>query len=75
MRISCCRCAAPADVLMAYMYSERKIWLTDLDGPIDNGSGYAMCEMHANRLTPPVGWMLTDGRRPLRQLFPTSEVA
>lgn len=75
MTISCCRCAAPSTVLMTYVYAERLIWLGDLDGPIDSGAGYAMCEKHANRLSPPVGWMLNDRRQPIRQLFPTREVA
>lgn len=60
---------------MTYVYEERQIWLADLDGPIPAGAGYAMCETHANRLSPPVGWMLNDRRQPIRQLFPTREVA
>lgn len=60
---------------MAFAYDARLIWLEDLTQPIVPGLGYAMCESHADRLTPPVGWKLLDRRRPARPLFAALEVA
>jgi hypothetical protein len=59
---------------MSYSYADRLIWLEDLvraDAP-----GYGMCSHHASRVTPPLGWTLTD-RRTVTPLFSplVSEVA
>jgi len=51
------------------------VWLEDLSEPIVQGSGWAMCERHADRLTPPVGWTLHDRRGSERPLFADLEVA
>lgn len=72
MMFACVRCGVPASSLMAYSYADRHIWLEDLvaaDLP-----GYAMCASHAGRLTPPLGWTLTD-RRSVVPLFAPLEVA
>ena len=53
---------------MAYDYPARRIWLDDASGLIPDGA-YALCEDHANRLTPPVFWTLTDHRK-LAPLLP-----
>jgi len=71
----CVRCAAPAGIVMSFAYGDRTVWLDDLREPIVPGAGYAMCEDHAGRLTPPVGWTLVDRRRPVRPLFASLEVA
>jgi hypothetical protein len=71
----CVRCAAPAGIVMSFRYDESTIWLLDLTAPVTPGTGYAMCEEHAGRLTPPVGWTLVDRRRPVRPLFASLEVA
>jgi len=71
----CVRCAAPAGIVMSFLYGDRTIWLDDLSRPVVPGAGYAMCEDHAGRLTPPVGWTLVDRRRPVRPLFASLEVA
>lgn len=71
----CVRCGAPAAIKMAFAYGARLIWLEDLTQPIVPGLGYAMCEAHADRLTPPLGWRLLDKRRPNRPLFAALEVA
>jgi hypothetical protein len=71
----CVRCGSPAAVRMAFDYQARTVWLDDLVQPIQTGGGYAMCEFHAGRLTPPVGWTLVDRREPDRPLFATLEVA
>ena len=60
---------------MAFDYQARTVWLDDLVVPIETGGGYAMCETHAGRLTPPVGWTLVDRRDVDRPLFATLEVA
>ena len=60
---------------MAFNYQARTVWLDDLTEPVVPGAGYAMCEEHAGRLTPPVGWTLIDRRRPSRPLFASLEVA
>ena len=38
-------------------------------GRIDPGAGYAFCAAHAARLSPPIGWTLTDRRKPMARLF------
>ncbi len=60
---------------MSYDYAERTVWLDDLTQPVIPGRGYAMCEHHAERFTPPMGWRLEDRRRPVRPLFVSLEVA
>jgi hypothetical protein len=60
---------------MAFHYGRQTIWLDDLSEPTIPGAGYAMCEDHAGRLTPPVGWTLIDRRVPVRPLFASLEVA
>lgn len=51
---------------MSFDYAERAVWLGDL-GEAD-GPGHALCVDHADRLTPPLGWTLTD-RRSVTPLF------
>ncbi len=60
---------------MSYHYGDSHIWLDDLVDPVDVGRGFAMCESHAGRMTPPVGWTLVDRRRSERPLFASLEVA
>jgi len=71
----CIRCGAPSGIRMAFDYDARMVWLEDLSEPIVQGSGWAMCERHADRLTPPVGWTLHDRRGSERPLFADLEVA
>jgi hypothetical protein len=56
---------------MSYRYADRLIWLDDLTLEV---AGYPLCNQHANRLTPPLGWMLSD-RRTVTPLFAPLEVA
>ena len=72
MILPCMRCGAPAGVTMNFNYGERHVWIDDL-GEID--SGFALCESHGDRMTPPVGWTLTDRRAAVRPLFATKDVA
>jgi hypothetical protein len=60
---------------MSFNYDDRTVWLRDLTGPVSPGAEDAMCETHAERLTPPVGWTLIDRRQPIRPLFVSLEVA
>lgn len=71
----CVRCSAPAGIVMSFAYVDRAVWLDDLVEPVVPGSAYAMCEKHAGRLTPPVGWTLVDRRTAARPLFVSLEVA
>lgn len=71
---NCVRCGATAAALMVFNYDERSVWLEDLAGEVIPGSGHVFCSDHANRLTPPLGWTLTD-RRTLSRLFAPLEVA
>lgn len=70
----CVRCGSPAGSLMSYNYTERAVWLDDLTSAVIPGSGYPVCAIHADRLTPPMGWTLTD-RRNIVRLFAPAEVA
>jgi hypothetical protein len=74
MTESCVRCAAPAAVVMSFSYAGSVVWLDDLEEPTIPGV-YAMCEEHAGRLTPPVGWQLVDRRSAPGRLFSSLEVA
>lgn len=46
---------------MAYDYAARTVWLDDVSDAAPGG-GYALCEVHANRVSAPVTWTLTDHR-------------
>jgi hypothetical protein len=59
---------------MRFSYDDQQVWLLDTDGAPLSG-GYAMCDRHADRFTPPVGWLLEDHRSPVRPLFLALEVA
>ncbi len=68
----CSRCGAPAGAMMGFDYEESRVWLVEIGA---DEPGYPLCEVHAARLTPPVGWVLTDRRRPVRPLFVARDVA
>ena len=71
----CVRCAAPPTSLMGYDYDQREVWIDDLANDESRGVTYRLCEGHADRMTPPVGWVLTDLRRPTLELFTAVDVA
>jgi hypothetical protein len=71
----CIKCAAPAGTILSYDYVSREVWLEDGSEPAEPGYGFPLCETHADRLTPPVGWTLEDRRSPVRPLFVALEVA
>lgn len=74
---SCVRCSSPAAAHMTFDYSEKAVWLEELEEDTERGRGYALCTGHADRMTPPLGWTLTDRRNVTRLFTPTgsSEVA
>ena len=74
MTTACVRCGAPASGSMSFDYSLRAIWLEDLDGLQPPIGAYPMCGDHADSLTPPLRWTITD-RRNIYRLFVPLEVA
>lgn len=59
---------------MAFDYGEADVWITDLVEAPEPGRGYPMCAPCADRMTPPIGWRLSD-RRTATRLFAPLEVA
>ncbi len=61
---------------MSFDYDDRSVWLADLDSGRDKEAGYSLCTAHADRMTPPLGWTLTDRRNVTRLFAPAAtEVA
>ena len=71
----CSKCAREASTLMAYDYDGREVWIDDIGGALDSGTRYPLCAGHAGRLSPPLGWVMFDLRRPVLELFPARDVA
>lgn len=74
MLVSCVRCSAPSSAVMTFDYDTRAVWLLEVDSEPDVRGGYALCTTHADRMTPPLGWTLTD-RRNVTRLFATRDEA
>ena len=62
---------------MTFDYDERAVWLQELETNPKDSKGYALCTEHADRMSPPLGWTLTDRRNVTRLFTPEapSEVA
>lgn len=62
---------------MTFDYAEQAVWLEELESDAERGRGYAFCTEHADRMTPPRGWTLTDRRNVTRLFSPadSSDVA
>lgn len=73
MTVSCAKCGAPATSLMSFAYAECAVWLDDIT-ELNVVEGYVLCSDHADRMTPPQGWTLTD-RRNVTRLFAPVQVA
>jgi len=73
MTVGCARCGSPAATLMTFSYDDGAVWLEDLGEEI-HPFGYPLCADHADRMTPPHGWTLTD-RRTVTRLFAPVNVA
>jgi hypothetical protein len=59
---------------MSYDYDARSVRLDDLTEIAEPGAGYHLCSAHSDRLSPPLGWTLTD-HRTVTRLFAPLEVA
>lgn len=57
---------------MTFDYDAKAVWLLEIDTDLDSSVGYPLCTSHADRLSPPLGWTLTD-RRNVTRLFATRE--
>ncbi len=73
MVLSCTRCGSPAAAHMTFSYDDSLVWLDDIVGPAEPYF-YSLCSNHADRMTPPHGWTLTD-RRTITRLFAPLSVA
>jgi hypothetical protein len=63
MRRRCARpgCAEPAVVTLSYGYQAATVWLEPLTAE-GHPMTHDLCERHAARTAPPVGWQLVDLR-------------
>lgn len=61
-------CDVAATATMTYGYAARTVWVDDLI-PEAYPESYDLCSRHADRLTVPQGWVLTDRRTLLRLPF------
>ena len=59
--------------MMTFDYAAGEVWLDDVGDQV-NTLGYLLCADHADRMTPPLGWTLTD-RRTVTRLFAPVQVA
>jgi hypothetical protein len=48
---------------MTFAYDTCEVFLDDLAGPGNPGTGVELCSRHADTRTAPVGWTLLDRRR------------
>ncbi|WP_373876781.1 DUF3499 family protein [Lolliginicoccus levis] len=64
----CCKpgCRNPAVATLTYIYAESQVVLADLSA-LDSPHSWDLCEQHAIRLAPPMGWDL------VREWVPESE--
>jgi len=58
---------------MAFDYGDAEVWIEDLTQVPDPGQGYVLCGPCGDRMTPPLGWRLSD-RRNTTQLFAPIDV-
>lgn len=55
------RCRTPARATVTLRYEDRDVVVGDL-APTPDPNLVDLCDEHADRLTPPVGWRITDAR-------------
>ena len=67
----CTKCPQDAAALLSFDYIGAKVWLDDRLV----GAGHLLCSGHADRFTPPVGWVLTDRRASAPPAVVSLEVA
>ncbi|HEX2030630.1 MAG TPA: DUF3499 family protein [Actinomycetota bacterium] len=56
-------CGEPAGARVVLRYGERVLWLREL-APERDPNFIEVCQAHADRMTPPVGWARLDERAP-----------
>jgi hypothetical protein len=66
---SCAKCSDPAQVALSFDYAASQVWLRDLANRFDRYTQIPLCEMHADRISPPSGWTLLDDRAVAPPLF------
>lgn len=62
-------CTDPASATLRFDYRTRQVWLGRLADEVDP-TDHDLCDRHADRTTPPVGWELDDQRPPVRAVAP-----
>lgn len=67
----CTKCPSPATSILSFDYASARAWVDDLSRSLP--PGHALCNVHADRFVPPVGWSVSD-RRALLAL-PVRDVA
>ena len=67
----CTKCRGDAAAVLGFDYHEARAWLDD--GV--EGAGHLLCADHADRFTPPVGWVLVDRRASASPVVVSLEVA
>ena len=56
------RCRTPAEATLLLHYADRQARIVDLV-PEPDPNLLDLCAEHAGRLTPPIGWVISDDRR------------
>ncbi len=54
-------CSKPAAATLSYDYAGSQVWIDHLTID-DHPMQHDLCLTHADKTTPPVGWLLTDRR-------------
>jgi hypothetical protein len=55
------RCRTPAEATLLLRYADRQAEVVDLV-PEHDPNLLDLCAEHADRLTPPIGWVISDAR-------------
>jgi hypothetical protein len=66
-------CNEPAGVTLVLRYERRQVALLDLLPEFDPNH-LEMCQAHADRLVPPIGWVVEDERTASRPAAPLGEL-
>lgn len=64
-------CNASAEATLTFDYDERTAWV-ELLAEEGHPMAYDLCEVHADRLSVPVGWALQDRRARVQLVVPDS---
>lgn len=61
-------CAWPASATLSFDYDRRQSWIDDL-AAVRDLAAYDLCDVHADRFRPPLGWLNEDRRRLPERIF------